>query len=869
MKIGVAHQNIPTILRFLPCRQIPPRRAARPCRPRPAHPRPVTPSTNRPDCVHARLTASLRLPAITQPVAALAERNDCTMKSLSFKRPMWLLSALAIVAAGCQTVPTDPVNIPQDPAPAPATPSAAPAPTLAVDSKVQAATRSLEPFDDGVARTVAAVTDKSNIPVEFVQDEIMVETSDMQALDGLVKRLNGVLLNTFDPAQYGMIGDKVFLLRVNAPPADLAGASADLARLNPKAASQLRVSSDAGADLIAAAAHEAAGGLTVAINFLAHDASARDRNVREAGSGMNLVSFDGSYSEKYDPNPFNWSYMKVGGPQNFGVAEAWSILDRAGKLGNKVKIAIVDGGFADSTEYPPEREHNNASLTGADPRGPNEVQCSGGSSCPWHGLNVVETCMGRMDNGLGAAGPAGPVARCLTIRRSSDIFNNLHAVGAALLSGANIINMSFCSRVPASLSWSCIPFSEATGRAHAAGKLIFASAGNDNADIDSEDCFIECWEDAWFTPAENDGVIAVGSMDLGSRYRRPDSNYGGEELDIWGPGFVWVGPDPRTPSVHSFGATSAASPFVAGVAALIWAANPGLSNNDVERILMDTCNRGQDGQCHRWPNAAAAVIRALGNTPPELSNVSVRRDGFTGRALTFSCDARDAEDGVPNVVWTSDRVGVIGTGTFFGRSDLPYGRHVFTCTATDRGGVQLRETVTFDLVNAPPRVSIEQPMDGAHYYAGQIAYFECYSYDLEASSRLPENALSWSSSLDGFIGNGSQVQGVLRATGTHRITLTGRDADGLSSQASIGVVVDPPPPDGVPPTAFIYTFDYNPNRLQREPDTDRVYVDLVLAGVGNDVEDGPLPGSALTWTFESATCRRASTAAAAEDSESR
>src|SRR5262249_4569220 len=153
-----------------------------------------------------------------------------------------------------------------------------------------------------------------------------------------------------------------------------------------------------------------------------------------------------------------------------------------------------------------------------DPTEGNQNECTNGSSCPWHGLNVVETCMGQMNNGMGAAGPAGPVARCVTVRRTADIFNNIQAIGTALLSGANIINMSFGSRVPASVSFACIPFSLATGRAHAAGKLIFASAGNDDENIDAEDCFIACWEEAWFTPAENDGVIAVGALDLNARF---------------------------------------------------------------------------------------------------------------------------------------------------------------------------------------------------------------------------------------------------------------------------------------------------------------------------------------------------------------
>src|SRR6185436_7729351 len=214
-----------------------------------------------------------------------------------------------------------------------------------------------------------------------------------------------------------------------------------------------------GAGLIAAAAREAVRGATIGINIVMQGHGLRDRNVREAATGGMLRSRDGMRTANYSPDPFQWSYMQVGGIQNIGVAEAWAVLDRAGELNNKVKIAVVDGGFADSTEYPPERTNYTASLNALDPTEQNQVQCTGGSSCPWHGLNVVETCMGQVGNFMGGAGPAGPVARCVTIRRSADIFNNIQAIGTALFSGANIINMSFGSRVPASLSWTAIPFS--------------------------------------------------------------------------------------------------------------------------------------------------------------------------------------------------------------------------------------------------------------------------------------------------------------------------------------------------------------------------------------------------------------------------
>lgn len=734
-----------------------------------------------------------------------------------------------LIAAGCNTNVPNPAG------------SGFSKPSLTVERQLPPPATVLPPFADGAPRPIATLTDSSNIPVEFVENEMMVETSDAAALAAIVQRWNATVLDTFDYSQYGMEGGMLYLLRVNAAAADQSQLAADLSALSPNTASQIRVSSDAGAGLIAAAARESVRGATIGLNIVMQSHTLRDRNVREAATGGVLRSRDGLRTENYTPDPFQWSYMQVGGFQNIGVAEAWSVLDRAGKLNNKVKIAIVDGGYADSTEYPPERTNYTATINALDPTEQNQVQCTGGSACPWHGLNVVEACMGRVDNFLGGAGPAGPIAQCVTIRRSADIFNNIQAIGTALFSGARIINMSFGGRVPATLSWTAGPFSLATGRARAAGKLIFASAGNDNANIDSEDCFLACWEDNFYSPAENGGVISVGALDLQARFRRADSNYGSNDLDIWGPGYMWVGPDPANAMTHSFGATSGASPFVAGVAALIWAANPGLDNNAVERILMETCNVGGPGEASRWPNALAAVVRALGDTPPDLQNVKVERVGFTGRNVQFTCTATDAEDGAPTVTWTSDVQGALGTGTFVGRDDLRYGRHNITCTATDRLGMAVSQTVVFELPNSLPRVRIDSPEPDSTYYAGQTIYFDSYSYDLETNAALPAASLSWTSNRVGYLANGQAPSVILNTIGTHTITLTGRDPEGQTATSSIAVTVLAPPPDGVPPSAFIEPFTFGTYTSD--------YVDTVFIGRAIDPEDGMLPNSALKWEF--------------------
>ena len=240
------------------------------------------------------------------------------------------------------------------------------------------------------------------------------------------------------------------------------------------------------------------------------------------------------------------------------------------------------------------------------------------------------------------------------------------------------------------------------------------------------------------------------------------------------------------------------------------------------------------------------MVSALGgNAPPELSNVRVERVGFTGRQVSFTCDATDPEDGTPNVAWISDRSGLLGFGTSFQTSTLPYGRHVITVRVRDSGGWVIEQTVAFELVNAPPTVLIDAPQDGSTWYAGQTLFFQVYTFDAESGTSLPDASVVWQSNRDGQLGTGNFLQHALNVEGAHVITVTATDADGVSSQASTTVTVLPAPPDGVPPTCYIYTFDYNPYLSQPT---------ITMTGAGQDKEDGTLTGKSLAWTIVSDEC---------------
>lgn len=796
-------------------------------------------------------------------MSALLTRGAVVLRN--FPRIM----AATLVAAGICMIPA--CQVPRDPADglgnantgAQSNSQSIPKPTVKVDATVQPAQPDIAGDQDPTVRPLAAVVDDSGIPVEFVEDELILVTSDAAQLDAFLKRWQGVKISTYDPAQSGLTGEQHHLVKINTALADRAMLQDDLARMNPNATDNLRVSSEEGAGLLGAAAREIAAGANVGINFIFRSEGIADRNVREDATGTGTIAGEG-----FDPNPNNWSYFRnTNSNQKIGVGDAWAGLERAGRLGNKVYLCVIDGGFFPTNDMPDNWEHRTNSIHAMDPYRSNEMGCGDGNPCLWHGMNATCAMAGKVDNGFGAAGPAGPVCgRLLTIRLSGDVFNYIGAFGIALTSSARIVNMSFSARVPATLTPSLLPFDRACAAARAGGMLLFAAAGNENSDVDAEDCFdpcpiidceIACWEEAWWTPAENSGVIAVGALAPNSQNRAAYSNWGAEEVDIFGPGTLWVGPDPEKNFTHVYNGTSAASPFVAGVAALVWAANPGLSDDDVERILYETAHTSPDGQVRRYVDASAAVRNALGGnylpyvkiTGPSSSGIGDR--GFGGNALTFSCEGDDLDGGPLQFTWSSDRDGVFSNQQSVTHT-LSYGRHRVTVTVRDSSGAVASDSRDVEFVNAAPRVLIEKPTDGTGYYAGQRVYFAAWSWDFEQFGPLPDNAITWYSDLQGQLATGASPFAQLTVVGTHTIRAVVRDPGGAEATSSIRLFVQQAPAN-LPPTAHIGSVDFRDasDGDGRDPaHNNDIYVHVTLRGVGWDLEDGDVPPERLAWSIE-------------------
>jgi serine protease len=697
-------------------------------------------------------------------------------------------------------------------------------PRFRVTRSVKPAVRSLPPLSDGHPRVVARLAGKHGATTDFVQDELVVE-GDRAAAAKLAERWHGKIL---DSASARQAGSASYLIRIDAHRAPTGDLAADLIKIDPRARGAFKVSSRTGLGLLAVAGDAAAHGLKVAPNAVTEDAGVLDRSTTEA------TLPPGTVVDKWDSDAYKWWYTG-----SLGTGEAWRALAIGGRTSNRVKLAVLDDGFSTAglADLSP-------AATGADDV-KNPGKCTGGKDCPWHGTWVASTAAGIIDNGLGAAGTGGQVADVAMIHNGHTMFSSIDAIYEALDAGAKIINISSGFELDASVSFINIPYEDATQTAFERGALVVASAGNDGRDVDAEDCFIVCWEEEWIAPCENDPVICVGGIEEDGR-REVHSNYGREwcgnaqdcDVDIFAPMSAWVGPDGTDPNPKLVGGTSFSSPYVAGVLAMIMAADPAATLGDVKHALIDSADRGADETVSRIVNAASAVVNVTDGKLGPLVKISqadqkVPYGGFnttTLKATTYSVGPCKC-----TITWSSDKDGPMGTGATIDWVYPSAGERTVTVKVKDATGATATDQVKIEATNEPPRVDITKPGDYAHVYSGQPFALAATASDPNQPGGVPCKSFTWDAA-DNHGVTGCSPTMTLWGNGVLTyVQVKVTDADGASGWANLNVIVDKPPAHSPPLVTIL-----SPSEGDLLEPNDAV----TLEGKATDPDAGPLTG---TW----------------------
>jgi len=191
-----------------------------------------------------------------------------------------------------------------------------------------------------------------------------------------------------------------------------------------------------------------------------------------------------------------------------------------------------------------------------------------------HGTHIAGIIAADNDNAFGTVGIA-PDAQIMVLKfldqnSEGSTFDAIQAIEYATLMGADIINASWGGEV----------YSQALNDAIAAaanvGQLVVTAAGNAGTNNDVAPQYPASYD--------LDNVISVGAS-TASDQLASFSNYGQTSVDLVAPGDNIYSTLPNG-QYGTLSGTSMAAPYVTGTAALLRAAYPNLSPNDLKAVIL-------------------------------------------------------------------------------------------------------------------------------------------------------------------------------------------------------------------------------------------------------------------------------------------
>lgn len=591
-------------------------------------------------------------------------------------------------------------------------------------------------------RPIGYVVGPQGEPVPFVTNELVVVLEDLAAVNRLAKRLRGrVLLSSAPSKQSG--APRTHLVQVNPTSVSVASLGPDLAELSDGPGA-LRVSSRQGAQLLAIAAREAVNGLTVGINWIGEPYDIESGETSESPIGpAGFPSPPGVYSS----DAFDWAHLNNTGSAAYGVTDAWQLLEGTGLIENRVKVAALDMGFDPATNGDfPASTVGISTVPFRDPlSSANLAPCSASFRCLWHGTGVMNTMAGVIDNQTGAAGVAGPVADPIAIYTFLDHFSTVNSLIVASNNGAKVANMSFGVDLPGRLGWTALPL-QLTTAALSRSMVLVAAAGNSGSDVDATICLpftSFCAEPILVAPCENIGVTCVGGVSPTRTVRHSSSSFGATDVDLFAPFCALTGKIQSSPAFTRLTCgTSIAAPYVSGVVALIWSANPGLSANGVRSVLLGSAQRSTDTTVGSIVQPAAAVRRAISQPVIRITRPDEGSSTPAGFQHFFEAFAFDDGRGDRQLEWSVDGRRIFNDNRLRAQTaPLPPGEHTVTVVARYSDRSTASDTVRFTVQNEAPRIAIVTPRNGATF--SQTFRFDAIASSSDRNERLDDSQIEW------------------------------------------------------------------------------------------------------------------------------
>lgn len=410
---------------------------------------------------------------------------------------------------------------------------------------------------------------------------------------------------------------------------------------------------------------------------------------------------------------------------DLNLTEYWDsdgdgVADRTGS--GTVKVAILDDGFM--------LDHQD--LQGMFVQGIDVADGDSDPSMPQgafvsHGTPVAHAIGGVSNDGVGLSAPNWSV-QMIPVKIGhdegglADSAAIADGVDFAIQAGARIINLSFGGPDFSQTEL------EAYQRARDAGILLVTAASNDGFDDDRAGLNFPPMYDL-------DNLLTVAASNRADQLAW-FSNYGSSAADVAAPGAeVILAAAPDTDSQEYEDGTSFASPYVAGVAALLWDALPTADYREIKARLIESATDGGDFHLGLMTRSGRVDANAAINLSPRpsLTISEYRIDDANGRldeneqsairitvengwmpvagltAQLFSISETGSETALSNPIPVPD----LASGT---RADI---RFEFESGSLDTGHQQVLFGVRFEAAALPEPVERSFYIDATKYQVGE------------------------------------------------------------------------------------------------------------------------------------------------------
>ncbi len=296
-----------------------------------------------------------------------------------------------------------------------------------------------------------------------------------------------------------------------------------------------------------------------------------------------------------------------------GADRVWAVT-----TGRGVTVAVVDSGSGPHPDLAENLLPGRSFMNSTEIQDGNDIDASG------HGSHVAGIIAAAANNGIGGSGVA-PNAKILPIKvldqaGQGDARDVATGVRYAADSGAQVINLSLGGATESPSLTQAIQY------ANDKGALVVAAAGNGGATDKPK----------W--PASLDLTIAVTAVDSSRNVTSFDQR--GDYIDIAAPGASIV--STAKGDYVALSGTSMAAGFVAGAAALLFAAEPRVSNAQVRDILLRTATDiGDPGRDQTYGVGFLNLVAALAELQrmfPPVNAPQVTAVGHVGETLVANLD---------------------------------------------------------------------------------------------------------------------------------------------------------------------------------------------------------------------------------------